>query len=111
MCQAGPRDGSGEAVLRRGGDSSQKPRDPEGRLCLLRNAPPTGSGRRLSEQEVQAAVGRGLGGPQTVPRPQATPDPLLPTPGASILLSNALGAPHLPPTSLTPVTCHLVHPR
>lgn len=70
MCQAGPGDGSGEAVLRRGGDSSQKPRDPEGRLCLLRNAPPTDSGRRLSEQEVWGAAGRGLGGPQTDPGPR-----------------------------------------
>ena len=33
--------GLGEAILRKDGDSSEKPQDPEGLLPLLRNAPPT----------------------------------------------------------------------
>lgn len=71
--------------------------------------PLTQEGVPLSEKCRQLWAGGLVGRGQ--PRTQATPDPLLPTSGASILLYNALGAPHLSPTSRTPVTCQLVHPR
>lgn len=45
--------GLGEAILRKGGDSSEKPRDPEGLLPLLRNAPPPRG--KMPEQEMLAA--------------------------------------------------------